>query len=148
MATNLTSTGGLDLNSLDSIFKPVMANAKTTLDDNSATQLKQLRANQAARGVLRSGVSDIPAGDIAKGNEIALGNVQSGLSNIFGNTAASSSLFDQQAAFQKMMADLGFGYSSSLANQIGDANKPSTLQNIFGGIQSIAPAIGAAAAFF
>jgi hypothetical protein len=148
MATNLTTTGGANLDSLNSIFAPIMANAKTTLDDNTATQLKQLRANQAARGVLRSGVSDIPVGDIQKGNEIGLGNVQSGLSNIFGNTAASSSLFDQQAQFQKMMADLGFGYSSSLADQIGAANKPSTLQNIFGGIQSVAPAIGAAAAFF
>jgi hypothetical protein len=148
MATNLTTDGGANLDSLNSIFAPITANAKATIDDNTATQLKQLRANQAARGVLRSGVSDIPVGDINKGADLAMGNVQSGLANIFGNTAASSSLFNQQAQFQKMMADLGYGYSSSLANQIGNANQPSTLQSIFSGIGSVAPAVGAAAAFF
>jgi hypothetical protein len=133
---------------LAQLFNPIYANAKSSLDANFTDQLRKLRGNQAARGVLQSGVADYPVADLMKANTNALGGVQSNLANIFGNTEASRSLFNTQSDFEKGMADKGFGYSSFLADKIGNMNKPSTTQQIFSGIGQVLPAAMSLAAMF
>lgn len=128
-----------DMNKLMEIFKPVQDNAKATLDANFSDQLRKLRANQAARGVLRSGVSDYPVTELMKANTNALGQTSSALANILGNTEASRSLFGTQAAFADKTAADDYNRKLALAQMIADANKKSTLQQIFEGAGALAP---------
>lgn len=128
-----------DTNKLMEIFKPVQDNAKAQLDANFADQLRKLRSNQAARGVLRSGVADYPVTELMKSNTNALGQTQSALANILGNTEASRSLFGTQAAFADKQAVDDYNRKLQLAQMIADANKKSTLQQIFEGAGALAP---------
>ena len=99
--------------------------ATANLTDQYTQSRRQAINQEGASGRLMSGVSDYPLADLNKQYTQAQSGIQDNLANSLAGIPANDYLNQQE-----------FNNSYSLANQIGNANKPSTLDEIFQGIGS------------
>lgn len=142
--STMPKTSGTSYEELKKILQPALDSANQNIDSQYGEAMKKIRASQAARGVLRSGVSDYPTTELAKKANEAKGGVAGSLAQIFGNTESQRSLLGSQAELQNWLRQAGIEDQLKLADYISDLNKPSKLQQIFGGIGAAAPLLGAA----
>lgn len=112
------------------------AQAQTAqVNDQAAKTRKKAVAQEAHSGRLMSGVSDYPLADIDTAQGQALSGVQGDLASKLGGISAEDWLNQTQ-----------FGRSYGLADLIGKLNKPSTLEEVLGGIGSVGPSVATLAA--
>jgi len=133
-----------DLSKLEALFAPIRDSSYKAIDAGTADQLRKLRSDQAARGVLRSGVSDYPSTELTKANSAAKGSVEAQLASLLGGTESNRSLINTQAALQSAKDAADYNRNLDLIKSITDANKPSQLSQIFQGVSAFAPLLGAA----
>jgi hypothetical protein len=108
--------------------------AQTTDTYNQAR--KRLVGQQAASGRLMSGVSDYPLTDLDTSQARSLSGIQSNLTTNLAGVPSEDWLNQQN--YQR---------SYNLANLIGSLNRPSTLEEVLGGIGSIGPLAAVGASF-
>lgn len=114
---------GYNPQNLQGILSQQAQSQSANLTDQYQQSRKQLVADQAASGRLLSGVSDYPLTDLQTRYTQGLTGIQDNLANSLYGIPANDYL--QQQQFQRQ---------SDLANQIGNANRPNTLDQVFQGI--------------
>ena len=97
---------------------------------------KQLVSQQAASGRLQSGVADYPLTDLDTEKAQSLSGIQDNLVNSLAGISGED--FTNSQDFYRNL---------QLANQIGNLNKPSTLDEIFGTIGGIGQGAAAGSSF-
>ena len=127
---------GYNPQTLQDTINQSMGSASANLTDQYTQQKKQMVADQASSGRLMSGVSDYPLTDLQT-------QYQQGLSGIQNQGAQEEAGIPSEDWLNQQQYQNSLG----LANQIGSLMQPSTLDQVFQGIGSAAPIIGAAAAF-
>lgn len=125
---------GYNPQSLQDVFNQVGASQSANLTDQYTQARKQAVAGEAASGRLTSGVSNYPLTDLDT-------SYQKGLSDIQTNLAG------QEAGIQDddWLNNQNYLRQYGLADAIGNANRPSTLEEIFAGIGSVGSVAGTAA---
>lgn len=126
---------------LEDLLTPVRTAANAQIDQQYADQMRRIRAGQAARGVLRSGVADYPTTELGKAAALARGNVEGALASKIADVEGNRSLFNTQSAYDAWKMQQEFNQKQALAAEIADANKKSTLDEIFSGVQTFMPLI-------
>lgn len=121
---------------LASVLGQQADNRTAQTKDQYSQGRKRLVAQQAHSGRLMSGVSDYPLTDLDTEESGALSGIQDSLSGALAGIPGEDWMNTQD--YQRKLA---------LANKIGNANKPSTLDEIFQGIGSIGPTAALAASF-
>lgn len=121
--------------SLEDVLGGQAQSATAQTKDKYAQARKRLVGQQAASGRLMSGVADYPLGDLDTQEGQDLSGIQSGLASKLGGISAEDWLNNQN-----------FLRQYGLADKIGKANKPSTLDELFQGIGSIGPTVATLAA--
>jgi hypothetical protein len=124
---------GYDPNNLQDVLTQQAQSANANLTDQYQQNKKRLVSQQAASGRLESGVSDYPLTDLQTNYTQGQSGIQDQLATALAGIPAEDWLNSQN-----------FQQSLGLANQIANANKPSTLDEIFQGIGT-AGGLGAAA---
>lgn len=119
---------GYDPNTLNDVLQGQAKSASANQTDLYQQQRKRTVADQAASGRLMSGVSDYPLTDLDTQNQQAQSGIQNQLATALGGISQEDWLNNQN-----------YLRSYGLANQIGNANRPSTLDQLFQGIGSIGP---------
>jgi hypothetical protein len=126
---------GYDPNTLNDVLQGQAKSASANQTDLYQQQRKRTVADQAASGRLMSGVSDYPLTDLDTQNQQAQSGIQNQLATALGGISQEDWLNNQN-----------YLRSYGLANQIGNANRPSTLDQLFQGIGSIGPSVATFAA--
>lgn len=111
--------------SLEDVLGNQAKTAASGVQDQYAQARKRLVAKEAASGRLMGGVSDYPLADLAKEGAGAESDIYSSLASALGGVPAE----DWANARQ-------YGRNLSLAELIGSINKPSTLQEVLGGVRT------------
>jgi len=127
---------GYDPKNLEDVLKGQATSATNNLTDQYAQNRKRAVSREAASGRLMSGVSDYPLGDLES-------NFQQGKSGIQDQLANSLAAVPQE----DWLNQKNFKRSYDLAQLIGGMNKPSTLEEILGGIGSLGPMAAMTASF-
>lgn len=122
--------------SLEDVLKQQSQVQTNQTTDSYNQARKRLVGQQAASGRLMSGVSDYPLTDLDTSKTQALSGIQSNLATSLGGIPAEDWLNQQN-----------FRRSYDLASLIGSLNKPSTLEEVLGGIGSIGPLAAVGASF-
>lgn len=122
--------------SLEDVLKQQSQVQTNQTTDSYNQARKRLVGQQAASGRLMSGVSDYPLTDLDTSKTQALSGIQSNLATSLGSVPAEDWLNQQN-----------FRRSYDLASLIGSLNKPSTLEEVLGGIGSIGPLAAVGASF-
>lgn len=86
-----------EMSRLATLFQPVYDQAASQVDAARGEALRRLRANQAARGILRSGVSDYGSGEVERGAILGTGEAAAKLAGLLGQTESSRSLMNTQS---------------------------------------------------
>lgn len=119
---------GYNPQNLQDVLSGQAASASANQADAYTQQRKQLVADQASSGRLMSGVSNYPLTDLDTGEQQAQSGIQDQLATSLAGISQEDWLNNQN-----------YLRSYGLANQIGNANKPSTLDELFQGIGAIGP---------
>lgn len=120
---------------LEEALQGQAASASANANDAYTQQRKRLVSQQAASGRLMSGVSDYPLADLDVGNQ----QTQSGIQDQLASSLAGISQED-------WLNNQNYLRQYGLANKIGNANKPSTLDELLQGIGAIGPTAATVAA--
>lgn len=120
---------------LEDVLGQQAQSQSNNLTDQYTQAKRRAVSSEAANGRLMSGVSDYPLTDLQT-------NYEQGMSGIQDNLASSLAGIPSE----DWMNSQNFGRSYQLAGQIGDLNKPSTLDQVFQGIGAGAGAVGMFAA--
>lgn len=123
-------------NTLEDVLGQRADTQRMTIQDQFAKKRRQTVAQQAHAGRLGSGSSNYNIGDVNAGEADALAGVDSDLAGTLGQIPTDSYLGDQQ-----------FNRDLELSKMIAKMNKPSTLQEVLGGIGTAAQVGGTVAAF-
>ncbi len=126
---------GYDPKNLNDVLNQQAQAATAQTNDQYNQARKRTVASEAASGRLMSGVSDYPLTDLDTSQGSALSGIQSQLAQSLGGISSEDWLNRQNYLRQ-------YG----LAEQIGNANKPSTLDQVFQGIGSVGPTVARFAA--
>jgi hypothetical protein len=110
--------------------------ASMGIENAYAKKRRRTIGQEAAKGRLRSGVANYTMGDVDAAELEDLGGVQSSLAEALGQIPTSDYLDERQ-----------FGRQSELAELIARLNKPSTLEEVFGGIGAVGNIAATGAAF-
>jgi hypothetical protein len=114
---------GYDPKTLQDVINQSTGAQTANLTDSYQQQRKRDVADQASGGRLMSGVSSYPLTDLDTRYQQGLSGIQTGAANEMAGIPAEDWLNQQQ-----------FGRQLSLAQQIANQMKPSTLEQVFGGI--------------
>lgn len=125
---------GYNPQTLQDTINQSMGSATANLTDQYTQAKRQTVADQASSGRLMSGVSDYPLTDLQTNYEQGLSGIQNQGAQEEAGIPAEDWLNQNQ-----------FQNSLGLANQIGNANQPTTLSEIFQGI-GVAGQLGGTAA--
>lgn len=120
---------------LEDVLNKQAQSASANQTDAYQQQRKRLVSQQAASGRLMSGVSDYPLADLDTGNLQAQSGIEDQLATSLGGIGA-----EDWMNRQKYLRSYG------LANKIGNANKPSTLEEVLSGMGAIGPSLATFAA--
>lgn len=113
------------------------ANTKALgIQDKYAQAKRRLVGQQAASGRLRSGVSNYNLGDLATSEAKDIGSVYSDLASSLGQIPSEDWLNQNQYTRNLRLSEL-----------IGSLQKPSTLQEVLGGIRTAGNVAGTVAMF-
>lgn len=121
---------------LEDVLGQQAATKAAGIQDQYTQQKKKLVSQQAASGRLLSPTSNYNFGDLGASEASDLGGVYSDLAGALGSIPAEDQL-NQDA----------YGRSLELAKLIGGLNKPSTLQEVLGGLRTAGGIAGTVAAF-
>jgi|SRR5882672_5246156 len=127
---------GYDPKNLEDVLKGQAGSATANLTDQYAQNRKRAVSREAASGRLMSGVSDYSLGDLESNFQQGKSGIQDQLSNSLAAVPEEDWL--NQNNFQR---------SYQLAKLIGSMNKPSTLEEVLGGIGSVGPMAAMTASF-
>lgn len=127
---------GYDPSNLEDVLKGQASSATANLTDQYQQNRKRAVAQQAAGGRLMSGVSNYPLTDLDT-------SFASGKSGIQDNLASSLAAIPEE----DWLNSKNFKRSYDLASLIGSLNKPSTLEEVLGGIGSLGPMAAMTASF-
>lgn len=116
--------------SLKDIFGDVAQSQVDPYRTDRAAQRGKVVAGQAASGRLTSGIAEHTLGEFDKNSASGEAAIRAGV--LPGE--AQGTLQSQQQDWQSSEAEKEYQRNLSLAKMLGDMNKPSTLQEIFGGI--------------
>lgn len=119
---------GYNPQNLEDVLSGQAASSSANQKDAYTQQRKQLVADQASSGRLMSGVSNYPLTDLDTGEQQAQSGIQDQLATSLAGISQEDWLNNQN-----------YLRSYGLASQIGNANKPSTLDELFQGIGAIGP---------
>jgi hypothetical protein len=123
-----------DATNLEQVLGSQAQNKITGIQDASAQKRKRTVAQLAHTGNLMGGTADYPLADLASESAGAESDVYANLANALGSIPAED--WQNSRDYQRNLA---------LTKLIGEMNKPSTLQEVMGGIR-LASNIGATAA--
>jgi hypothetical protein len=126
---------GYNPQNLNDVLTNQAQTASAQQQQNYIQQKKKTVASEAAGGRLMSGVSDYPLADLSNQNQTAQSGIQDQLANSLSAIPEEDWLNQQNFTRSKQLADL-----------IGSLNKPSTLDEVLGGIGSIGPTAALSAA--
>jgi len=127
---------GYNPQTLEDVLGQQAQSQSANLTDQYQQQRKRSVAQEAANGRLLSGVSTYPLTDLDTSYQRGLSGIQTNLSNAL--SAVPEEDWLNQNNFQR---------SYQLASLIGSLNKPSTLDEVLGGIGQIGPLAATAASF-
>lgn len=122
--------------SLEDVLSRKSENDANTISQQFAKKRKQAVSQQAASGRLGSGVANYTLGDIDSAEIGDLGGVYGGLADALGKVPTTDYTTEQD--FQRKM---------QLAKAIGNANKPSVLEQALGGLGTAGDLAATYAAF-
>lgn len=126
---------GYNPQNLQDVLAGQAKTASANQNDSYVQQRKKLVADQASSGRLMSGVSNYPLTDLDTGEQQAQSGIQDALATSLAGISQEDWLNNQN-----------YLRSYGLANQVGNANKPSTLDELFQGIGAIGPSAATFAA--
>lgn len=124
--------------SLKDIFGDVAQSQIDPYMANRATGRSKVIAGDAASGRLSSGVASADLNAYDKDTNAGVSAIRAGVLP----SEAQGTLQSQQQDFLDQQAEKEFQRNISLANLLGSLNKPSSLQELFGGINSGANLLG------
>lgn len=127
---------GYNPKNLEDVIKQAGTQQQAGLTDQYTQARKKAINSSAASGRLNSGVANYPLTDLDT-------SYQSGLSGIQNNTASQLAAVPEE----DWMNQQGFNRSYNLSKLIGSLNKPSTLEEILGGIGQAGPLAAMTASF-
>lgn len=125
------------ISSLEDVLGRQADTASMNISNQFAKKRKKLVAQQAHSGRLGSGVANYSLGDLDAQEVGALGDVQGGLADSLAQVPIDDYALDQE--YQR---------KRQLAEKIASLNRPSTLEQVLGGIGTAASVAGAAKGFF
>lgn len=108
---------------LGDLFEQSASSQEQPIRNEFSRLRKRAVAGQAASGRLRSGLAEYPLAELDRGEGEALSSIRGDLAGKLAGFGAKD-FFDEQ----------DFNRQKQLAELIGRLNKPSTLEEIFGGI--------------
>lgn len=126
---------GYDPKNLDDVLKGQAGSATANLTDQYQQARKRAVSSEAASGRLMSGVSDYPLTDLDTNYQQGKSGIQDQLATSLGGISQEDWLNNQD-----------YLRSYGLANKIGNANRPSTLDELFQGIGAVGPSLATFAA--
>lgn len=124
------------VNSLEDALSSQSDTASMNIQNQFSKKRRQAVSQQAKLGRLGSGVANYTLGDIDAGEIGALGDVYGGLSEALG-----------QIPSEDYYSGRDFERNRALARRIGELQKPSTLEEVFGGIGTGLQVAGSVAPF-
>lgn len=119
--------------SLEDVLRQGASTGQQAITQDFAKKRRRLTAQQAASGRLGSNVAEYSFGDLDNQEASALAGNQAGLESALAGVPAEDFLSSQE-----------YDRKLRLAKLIGSQNKPSTLEEVLGGVSA---AVGPAAAF-
>ena len=123
---------------LAALLQPIYQQAQAKADAARNESLMRLRSNQAARGILRSGISEYGSGQVENARNLSLGETGASLASILGQTEGNRSLDYSRAYLGELATKRDHERSLDLARQIAAMNKKkkNKLGSILGGATS------------
>jgi hypothetical protein len=118
--------------SLQDIFGDVAQSQVDPYDKSRAVGRSKTVAGQAASGRLSSGIAEHTLGDYDSDTASGESAIRAGVLP----SEAQGTLQNQQQDWQSNEAEKDYQRNISLANLLGEINQPSTLQNIFSGMNA------------
>lgn len=122
--------------SLQDVLGQQAAGQEEDINQGYAKRRKQLIGQEAHNGRLMSGVSEYPLGDLDAAQAGDIAGVESGLASSLG-----------QIPTEDYYNNLDYKRKTELAKYLGGLNKPSTFQEVLGGIGTGAKLASTFAAF-